>query len=159
MYILTVHTDGASKKGKVAGSGACATFNAGEESSSTTVEAQWTRHLPSATNNEAEYDGLLLALEKLPRFISQLEIPEQMKRTMLRVLICMDSKLVVQQVNGFWTCKAVHLQPLLLRARERLAALQKDVQRVDIVWISRKENKVADKLANDACLQPSPASK
>ena len=110
------------------------------------IETTYKRHLPSATNNEAEYDGLILALEKLPSFV------EEYCKSKTRVMICMDSKLVVEQVNLNWKCKAEHLQPLHERVGYLLAELKKNeiLERIDIVWIPREENKKADQLANEA---------
>ncbi len=53
-----------------------------------------------ATNNEAEYTGLIIGLEKaIEQGIQELEVYG-------------DSNLVVNQVNGFWRIKQSHLRPL-----------------------------------------------
>lgn len=82
-----------------------------------------------ATNNEAEYYGLLRALTLVPR-------TEE-------VHIYSDSKLVVNQVNGKWKAKEARLNKLKEKAQELL----KQFNKVSLKWIPREKNKVANKLA------------
>lgn len=59
------------------------------------------------TNNEAEYMGLIRAMELASKYVDN---------GGLRVY--MDSKLVVMQCRYKWQCKSVRLRPLLKRVRE-----------------------------------------
>ncbi len=87
-----------------------------------------------ATNNEAEYQGLLAALELAARVgVTRLEV-----RT--------DSQLMERQLNGAYRVKAGNLQPLFLEAKRRLAGFE----RFRIVHVRREQNREADRLANQA---------
>ncbi|CRK61831.1 FIG006762: Phosphoglycerate mutase family [Alloactinosynnema sp. L-07] len=87
-----------------------------------------------ATNNVAEYRGL----------IAGLEAAAELGATSVQVL--MDSKLVVEQMMGRWQVKHPAMQPLAARAKE----LVRDFRDVDFTWIPRDRNKHADRLANAA---------
>lgn len=87
-----------------------------------------------ATNNVAEYRGLIAGLEAAADVGAT------------EVAVSMDSKLVVEQMTGRWRVKHVDMIPLNGRARE-LAA---DFDRVTYSWIPRAKNSHADQLANEA---------
>jgi len=85
-----------------------------------------------ATNNVAEYHGLLAALEwAAERGIPALEIRS-------------DSELLVKQMLGVYRVKNPGLQPLHRRAR----LLAARVGRVRFQHVRRELNKEADRLAN-----------
>ncbi len=92
------------------------------------------RVLGHATNNVAEYSGLLAGLE----FIASVD-PDAI------VEVRMDSKLVVEQMSGRWKIKHPDMQALAIRARQVLP-----VGNVTYTWIPREDNKAADALANQA---------
>lgn len=87
-----------------------------------------------ATNNVAEYRGLIAGLAAAARFDAA------------SVEVRMDSKLVVEQMSGRWKIKHPDLQPLAVRARD-LAQTLPDVR---YTWIPRGINVDADRLANEA---------
>ena len=87
-----------------------------------------------ATNNVAEYSGLLAGLEAA----SELGAAE--------VAVSMDSKLVVEQMAGRWRVKHPDLVPLHQRARD----LVDGFDHVSFQWIPRADNAHADRLANEA---------
>jgi ribonuclease HI len=87
------------------------------------------RMFKPATNNEAEYYGLLRALTLVPKTAE--------------VHIYSDSKLVVNQVNGRWKTKEVRLNKLKEKAQELL----KQFTDVSLKWLPREKNKEANKLA------------
>ncbi|MGV9352954.1 bifunctional RNase H/acid phosphatase [Streptomyces misionensis] len=91
-------------------------------------------YLGLATNNVAEYRGLLAGL----RAAHTLD-------PTARVHVRMDSKLVVEQMTGRWKIKHPAMKPLATQAREVFPADQ-----VTYEWIPRAENKHADRLANEA---------
>tara|TARA_B100000745_G_scaffold79005_1_gene48431 strand:+ start:13359 stop:13763 length:405 start_codon:yes stop_codon:yes gene_type:complete len=93
-------------------------------------------YLGIQTNNYAEYMGVIRALECL------------MQRGLHKssIEIRMDSKLVVEQVQGNWKVKEPSLRPLVARARE-LASQYEDIT---FVHIPREKNTEADTLANRA---------
>ena len=87
-----------------------------------------------ATNNVAEYRGLIAALE----WARKHECPAFHVRS--------DSLLLVQQMRGTYRVKHPGLQPLYARAR--LLALE--IGRVTYEHVGRERNAHADRLANKA---------
>src|SRR5699024_8150881 len=90
--------------------------------------------LGTATNNYAEYTGLITGL----RAASDLDAEV--------VDVRMDSKLVVEQMSGRWRIKNATLQPLAAEA-QRIAA---GFRHIGYQWIPRERNTAADHLANVA---------
>ncbi len=99
------------------------------------ILAERSQALGHATNNVAEYSGLIAALEAAYSVDPQ-----------ARVEVRMDSKLVIEQMAGRWSVKHVNLKPLASRAR----ALIPPQAEVRWTWIPRAENIHADRLANAA---------
>ncbi|GAA5074221.1 bifunctional RNase H/acid phosphatase [Nocardia iowensis] len=87
-----------------------------------------------ATNNVAEYRGLIAGLEAAAELGARI------------VTVRMDSKLVVEQMSGRWKVKHAAMVPLADRARRLVAGFE----RVSFTWIPRAENSHADQLANAA---------
>jgi probable phosphoglycerate mutase len=98
------------------------------------VLAERSDALGIATNNVAEYSGLLAGL----RAAVELGAAE--------VEVRMDSKLVVEQMSGRWQIKNAGLRPLAAQA----ATLVRRFDLVTFVWVPRERNKHADALANKA---------
>ncbi|MEU1377577.1 bifunctional RNase H/acid phosphatase [Streptomyces triculaminicus] len=88
----------------------------------------------TATNNVAEYKGLIAGLEAAKALD-----PDAV------VQVRMDSKLVVEQMSGRWKIKHPDMKPLAARAQRVYPADQ-----VSYEWIPREKNKHADRLANEA---------
>ncbi|MGX4652873.1 bifunctional RNase H/acid phosphatase [Micromonospora sp. SCSIO 07396] len=88
----------------------------------------------TATNNVAEYRGLIAGLEAAAE-LGAAEVDARM-----------DSKLVVEQMCGRWQIKHPGLRPLAARA----AALVDRFESVRFSWIPRDRNRHADALANAA---------
>ena len=86
-----------------------------------------------ATNNVAEYSGLIAGLE-----MAQAIDPGA------AVDVRMDSKLVIEQMAGRWKVKHPDMKPLALKA-QRLRPPE-----VTWTWVPRAENKAADALVNAA---------
>ena len=98
------------------------------------VLAEAREAIGQATNNVAEYRGLIAGLD------------EAAKLNATEVAVSMDSKLVVEQMSGRWKVKHPELAELHGEAR-RLASR---FERVSYQWIPRAENSHADRLANEA---------
>ena len=98
------------------------------------VVAELTKHLGTATNNVAEYTALIVGLEEAKR------------RGFDEIEVHMDSKLVVEQMNGRWKIKHPNMKPLAIRAGELWAAFP----RRSISHVPREENLIADALSNRA---------
>jgi len=90
--------------------------------------------LGSATNNVAEYNGLLAAL----RYARE--------NGHRKVRIKSDSELLVKQMRGEYRVKNAGLQPLFQQAR----TLAEDFERIVYEHVRREQNKDADRLANVA---------
>jgi probable phosphoglycerate mutase len=88
----------------------------------------------SATNNVAEYSGLIAGLQ------AALDLGAT------HVDVRMDSKLVVEQVSGRWQVKNEGLRPLAREATQLLGRFDS----FTATWIPREKNKYADRLANEA---------
>ncbi|GGK19715.1 bifunctional RNase H/acid phosphatase [Pilimelia terevasa] len=87
-----------------------------------------------ATNNVAEYSGMIAGLQAAADLGAA------------RVEVLMDSKLVVEQMNGRWQIKHPGLRPLAAQA----ATLVRRFDAVTFAWIPRARNVDADRLANEA---------
>ena len=85
-----------------------------------------------ASNNEAEYLALESALEYC------------IKNNLMNLEIFLDSKLVVEQVNGNFKVKSNNLKPL----RDKVLEHIKKLKFVNISHVYREHNKRADELAN-----------
>ncbi|MFH8515695.1 bifunctional RNase H/acid phosphatase [Streptomyces gelaticus] len=98
--------------------------------------AEAAEYIGVATNNVAEYKGLIAGL-KAARAL----VPD----AALQVRVRMDSKLVVEQMSGRWKIKHPDMKPLAAEAARILPA-----SAVTYEWIPREKNKHADRLANEA---------
>jgi probable phosphoglycerate mutase len=96
------------------------------------VLAERAGSLGVATNNVAEYSGLIAGLA------AALNIGAR------KVEVRMDSKLVVEQMSGRWQVKHPSMKPLAAQA----AALVRQLDAIRFTWIPRAQNGAADKLAN-----------
>ena len=99
-------------------------------------------HGHGITNNRCEYATVIYALQWLYGY------RERIHARGLHIILRTDSKLVVEQLNGRWSCNAPALQPFYNDAR-RLMLLT----RATIVWIPREENTDADSLCRVAFLE------
>lgn len=86
------------------------------------------------TNNEAEYEGLIVALEVL--LAAEADSVE----------VRSDSELLVRQIEGVYRVKAHNLIPLYDRARSRVRRFEDCTLR----HVPREDNRQADGLANQA---------
>ena len=96
--------------------------------------AQLSEYLGHQTNNFAEYQGLIAALEYA------------LQRGPKALKLISDSELLVRQIKGIYKVKNPTLQDLHSRAKELIAQLD---------WFSighalREQNRDADRLANEA---------
>jgi ribonuclease HI len=126
---VVVHVDGGSRgnPGPAAGAALISTPD-GE------VLASVSRLLGVATNNVAEYRGLLLGLERA-RELGATEVE-----------LVNDSELVAKQLTGVYRVKHRDMRPL---HAEALAALRQ-FERWSVRSVPRAENAAADALVNQA---------
>jgi ribonuclease HI len=124
---MNIFTDGGSR-GNPGPSGAGGViFNQSGE-----VVAEISEYLGIQTNNYAEYQGLILTLQRA----IELGIDE--------VSVFMDSKLIVEQVNGKWKVKSVTLRPLY----NTVVGLLPNFKKITFKHVYRHLNKHADNLVN-----------
>ena len=95
------------------------------------VIAEAAESIGRATNNVAEYRGLIAGLELFNEHTPDATLE-----------VRMDSKLVVEQMAGRWKVKHPDMKPLAIRA-QRLAPFG-----TQWTWVPREQNKAADRLAN-----------
>ncbi len=86
-----------------------------------------------ATNNVAEYRGLIAGLELAAEHAPDAEVE-----------VRMDSKLVVEQMSGNWKVKHPSMKPLAEEARALAPS------GTTFTWVPRAENADADRLVNVA---------
>lgn len=89
-----------------------------------------TKFLGDRTNNDAEYEALLLGMRTA------------LARGVVDVQFVSDSKLVVEQVLGEWKCNEPRLQILRAEAQEMATQFEK----CEILHVGRDLNKRADLL-------------
>ncbi|MEE8360496.1 MAG: ribonuclease HI family protein [Candidatus Omnitrophota bacterium] len=92
------------------------------------------KYLGKATNNIAEYNALVYALQEA----HMLGVKD--------VVLYMDSELVAKQIKGEFRVKNSNIKPLFEQAIHLINGLDK----IEIKHIDRSLNKDADKLANKA---------
>ena len=98
------------------------------------VVAERAEFIGVASNNVAEYSGLVAGLE----LVLALDPTAQVE-------VRMDSKLVVEQMSGRWKIKHEDMRRLALKARDTFPPAQ-----VTYTWIPRQQNSAADSLVNQA---------
>ncbi len=91
-------------------------------------------YLGRATNNVAEYSGLIAGLEAAGDLGAR------------TVVVRMDSKLVIEQMSGRWQVKHPDMKPLAAKASNLISAFDS----ISLTWVARAQNSHADRLANQA---------
>ncbi|OBH67819.1 bifunctional RNase H/acid phosphatase [Mycobacterium intracellulare] len=99
-----------------------------------TVLAENKQAIGRATNNVAEYRGLIAGLD------------DALKLGASEAAVYLDSKLLVEQMSGRWKVKHPDLIELNAQARQLAARFD----RISYSWIPRERNAHADRLANEA---------
>ena len=92
------------------------------------------RDIGIATNNEAEYEALITALQSA----------KELKKNNLKIYT--DSSLLANQINGNWRVRDYKIAALWKCAKELMA----EFEEVEIKHIPRELNREADRLANRA---------
>ncbi len=92
----------------------------------------------NATNNVAEYTGVIKALEWL--------LEKYNYNNNQKIIIRGDSQLVINQIKDKYKVRAVKIIPLYQKVKSLLSKFKY----IKIEWIPRDNNKEADKLSNKA---------
>jgi ribonuclease HI len=129
MNKINIFTDGGSRN------------NPGHAASGAVInEFKFKRYIGIRTNNEAEYEGVILALEKLKENYSMDELNNS------EIVFNLDSELVCKQINREYKIKDMKLSKLFLKIHN----LKIDLKNVKFQHVRREYNKEADKLVNEA---------
>lgn len=133
MTEITIFTDGGSR-GNPGPAGSGAVIYRGN-----TEIGHVSKFLGIQTNNFAEYEALILALEATHKLLgSPVTAP---------VTVKMDSELIVKQMKGGYKVK----NPALKEKHERVRMLIMEAfPNIKFQHVPREQNKVADQYANDA---------
>jgi ribonuclease HI len=126
---LVIHVDGGSR-----GNPGPAAAGAVLRTTDGVVVDEASRTLGRATNNVAEYQAVLLGLERA-RALGATEVE-----------LVNDSELIAKQLNGRYKVKHVDMKPLYATARDALAGFE----RWSIRSVPRAQNADADRLVNAA---------
>jgi len=127
---LIIHTDGGARGNP--GPAAAGISIVDADSGDALHEAGY--YLGETTNNVAEYQGLLRALNKA----------QELGAT--RISVRSDSELMVRQIHGQYRVKSDALKPLYQDVMKHLS----EVKQWDVEHVRRDGNKRADQLANAA---------
>ncbi len=127
--ILILRTDGASR-----GNPGHAAAGVVIEDATGRLLARGKKYLGKLTNNQAEYQALILGLQSVARYEPSL------------VRVYMDSELIVKQMNGSYRVKNMDIKPLYEEARRHCEILSS----ISFDHVDRSENHLADALANEA---------
>ena len=103
------------------------------------VFKKYSQYLGEATNNEAEYQGLIFALKKARALFGK----ERLKKMLVEIKS--DSELLVKQMKGEYKIKEPKIQNLFLKAWN----LKIDFKNLKFSLIARAQNKLADQLVNE----------
>lgn len=102
-------------------------------------EREYSKQIGETTNNIAEYEAAIFALEKLKQLLGK----EKAKET--KVELRSDSELLVNQFNRKYKIKNDKITPLFIK----LWNLSQDFGWIEVKLITREENKAADRLVNE----------
>ena len=129
MKKIKIFTDGGSRGNP--GPAACAAVIKDEKNN---LLLEQSRYLGKTTNNQAEYQGILLAMEEALKLNLNKE----------EINFYLDSELVVKQLKKEYKIKDLGLQKLFIKAWNLLQNFSK----VTFIHIPREKNKEADLLVN-----------
>jgi ribonuclease HI len=132
MKKLQIYADGGSRNNP--GDAACGFVVIDGESGE--IIAEVGKYLGIATNNVAEWNGLIEGLKY---------VKENFDLGTINAEVFLDSELVVKQINGIYKVKQDHLKPL----HASVVELIKTIGSVSVNHVFRAENKIADKIVND----------
>lgn len=127
MKTATIHTDGGAR-GNPGPAGIGVVLKINDE------KFEFKKYIGKTTNNQAEYQALLMGLEKA-------------KSHDVTELTCyLDSELVVKQLNREYKVKDADLATQFVKVWN----LAQEFAKIRFVHVRREQNKDADRLANEA---------
>lgn len=140
MSKLKIYADGGARGNP--GPAACGAVIRNEKNE---IILEISKYIGNATNNQAEYSALILALEKAKEIFKLSEKNKFFVSKEDKNLECyLDSELVVKQLNREYKVKNAGLKPLFMKVGNLIS----DFNSVKFIHIPREQNKLADKLVN-----------
>lgn len=103
-------------------------------------DKQYGETIGRATNNIAEYRAVIFALKKARQLIGKEKAADT------KVEVRSDSELLVNQLNGEYKIKEEDFFPLFIE----IWNLRQDFKSVIFKHIPREQNKIADRMVNEA---------
>ena len=130
---ITVYTDGGSRGNPGHSGYGLVIYNDSQK-----ILFKESKYLGIKTNNEAEYSGLIGALDWLN---------QNQDTKIAKINFYSDSQLMIRQIQGKYKVKAPNLKPLFQKAQELISSIK-----IPIIFqdVRRDFNKLADELANQA---------
>jgi len=104
------------------------------------VIKKYSEYLGETTNNEAEYQAVILALKKFKALFGK-KLAQNTE-----IELRSDSELLIKQLNGEYKILEPKIQSLFIAVWN----LKLDFKKVKFKLISREKNKEADQLVNEA---------
>ena len=144
---LTIFTDGGSRGNPGPAAYGFVVFDAANNELS-----HGSQFLGIATNNQAEYQGVLGALQYIDKSTNfsdtnnTLRLSSGQANNILNIQFYLDSELIVKQMNGEYKIKNDDLKVIYWQIRELIMKLG---GKVSFHHIPREKNKLADKLVNE----------
>ncbi|MEW5907779.1 MAG: ribonuclease HI family protein [Patescibacteria group bacterium] len=135
MEKIIVYTDGGSRENPgPAGIGVIIADEKGQ------IIKKYSQSIGIRTNNEAEYEAVIFALQKIRHLFGKQKIKD------LDIEIRMDSELVARQLGGKYKIIEEKLFPLFIK----IWNLKMNFGNIYFLQIPREKNREADRLANEA---------
>ena len=117
----------------------CSKGNPGQSGSGAKIgDISLCEYIGIATNNVAEYKGLILGLKYCVEHIKGIKF----------LKIKGDSMLIINHMTGKYKVKSPHLLPLYNEAKELIKIIDSNIDCIEFLYIPREQNKDADYLAN-----------
>lgn len=132
---LVIYTDGGSRGNPGPSGIGVAVYNEKKQ-----LIKEYSHYLGPATNNEAEYQAVIFALKKIKALFGKKKSKD------IEIEMREDSELLVKQLRGEYKVLNSNIQALFLQVWN----LRLDFKSVKFVYIPRENNKVADRLVNEA---------
>lgn len=102
------------------------------------LNKNYSKYLGKKTNNEAEYEAVVFALQKTKSLLGKDKIKD------LEVRVFMDSELAVKQLSYEYKIESPNIIPLFIKVHN----LRLNFKKVNFTHVPREKNKDADKLVN-----------
>lgn len=139
MNILNIYTDGGAR-GNPGPAGIGVVFKNGEDESIHSHK----EYIGEATNNQAEYAAIIRAIELV---LKSKWFKENNKKEGSKIVCHLDSQLVVEQICGNYKVKNSGISELMNKLKTLLNQIEMPIE---FIHIKREQNKLADKLVNQA---------